>query len=257
MNKSRFTIIVLLAILFIAGFLIWGEAEMTIYPAEEEPLAADSESPVSGICAQPPSEDIVTVSVNEDTPEPRCQKVLKNQSLSVKNNTLKKEELWFGDKEIAITIEPESNYIYKEKFGDYLSPGVHDLHGDPFTGPEIWLITEADIEMDDARMFLIVFLDHYSNLEETKNFEGMRRLLARSELEYMISENIPLETNYTGFDSYEIVSFKKLENGFEAEVRLSSDGEILKSQNGDIFNIIVVKEDGEFRSKNWYFIPNL
>lgn len=103
-------------------------------------LPADSEIPSTGVCASSPEEKIVLVTVDINAPSPRCQIVSANQSLNIKNGTSEKIKLWFGkNKNISFNVEPNKEYLYEPKFGDYLKPGVHALRGDPHQGPEIWL----------------------------------------------------------------------------------------------------------------------
>lgn len=108
-----------------------------------EVLPADGEFPAAGICMDPPEENTVTVSINEDVPSPRCQRVTGQQILIVQNNTFEPVSLWFGDnKEISFVVESGEQYVHNAQFEYYFAPGVHVLHGETYQGPTIWLIEQ-------------------------------------------------------------------------------------------------------------------
>lgn len=108
---------------------------------------ADSEFPAAGICDYQPGET-VTVIVREDVPSPRCVKVRADQNLKVENEAEKTVEVSFSNVpagkmlRTSAEITPNAKYIFPEKFGSYLKPGVHVLRTSLYVGgggPEIWL----------------------------------------------------------------------------------------------------------------------
>src|SRR3990170_7648020 len=48
---------------------------------------ADSQAPAAGVCEEPPAGDVATITVNVDTPSPRCSKITAGQRLRVVNST--------------------------------------------------------------------------------------------------------------------------------------------------------------------------
>lgn len=106
-------------------------------------LPADNPTSAAGICAEPPESEIVAVSVNFDIPSPRCQKVRADQKLAVENTTESGLTLWFGkNADVRFTAMPRGRVVTEREFGEYLEPGVHVLFGEPYSGPEIWLLGE-------------------------------------------------------------------------------------------------------------------
>lgn len=104
---------------------------------------ADSKTPASGFCPDPPPGTVVTVTINPDVPSPRCQKVLANQQLRVVNNTSQTLTVSLGQN--SLTIAPSQSQTITQTFGTYLASGVHhiitssQLAQQGGAGPEIWL----------------------------------------------------------------------------------------------------------------------
>jgi hypothetical protein len=108
--------------------------------AAKPPLPADAQQPAAGICADPPDGDIVTVSVNQDVPSPRCQVVRGAQMLEISNNTTETVKLWFGDGDrVEFEIAAGQDYRHGFIFERFLEPGVHFMYGLPYSGTEIVL----------------------------------------------------------------------------------------------------------------------
>lgn len=111
--------------------------ELPATPVLATPYAA---SPAAGICAEAPSETLVSVEIFPDIPSPRCLKVNASQKLQVFNRTDSTLQLSLGH--LEHTLPPQEETILEEPFGDYLAPGVHRLSAKPFSGPEIFLVDE-------------------------------------------------------------------------------------------------------------------
>ena len=109
------------------------------------PFPADSQLPASGLC-QPDTGAIATVRLYPDTPDPRCIVVSSGQRLRVVNSSAS-----YGQRGKSITIRfayfpprvlrVRAATTFPRPVGDYLAPGVHDLHVSLYGGggPEIWL----------------------------------------------------------------------------------------------------------------------
>src|SRR3990167_677596 len=96
----------------------------------------DSQTPATGVCSEPADTDLVSVSVNVDTSNPRCIKVFAYQKLQVVNNTDQTIIVSIGDMSMAIL--PKEEYNFDINFGLFLSPGVHRVSVSNFKNFEIW-----------------------------------------------------------------------------------------------------------------------
>ena len=109
----------------------------------------DADFPAAGACDFQPG-DMVTVSLQEGIPNPRCAKIRPVQKLKIVNDTDKKVRIWFENISPSILpagsvyLDPESDYIFGRGAGEYLEPGVHRLKTSLYSGsgPEIWLTNE-------------------------------------------------------------------------------------------------------------------
>ena len=72
---------------------------------------ADSQAPAAGVCEEPPAGDVATITVNVDTPSPRCSKITAGQRLRVVNDTSEAVRIELG--RFDVTIGPG-----KERFLD-------------------------------------------------------------------------------------------------------------------------------------------
>ena len=96
-------------------------------------IPADSQTPASGICTGPSTDQIVVVTFGIDNvAEPRCVKVTANQKLEIVNNENKTIQGSIG--QYSINVAPGQNQVIDAVFGSYLATGVHDI-----VGAEIWL----------------------------------------------------------------------------------------------------------------------
>jgi hypothetical protein len=100
--------------------------------------APDAFQPAAGICGAP-SGDIATVTLNLDTPDPRCLKVLATQRLRLVNATPSSVTFTFDGSDYE--LEPGAEQTIDKRFGAIWQPGVHFLHTSLYGGggPDIWL----------------------------------------------------------------------------------------------------------------------
>lgn len=134
-----------------------GQPVAAVTPTVTRPAASlkqpDADSPAAGVCGETTDGDVVTITINEDTPSPRCAKVSATQKIKVVNNTSKTVNAVLG--RLNTSIEPGGEYTYGESFGAFLAPGVHFMTAEPYGGPEIWLqsaMKEADSGSQTYRM---------------------------------------------------------------------------------------------------------
>jgi hypothetical protein len=107
---------------------------------------ADSQTPASGVCTRPSTDPLVTITVNPDTPVPRCATVSKDQGLKVVNASDN-----FNQDGTTVTVRfanlpPRvlkigASTTFRRHFGGYLAAGVHILHVSLYGegGAAIWL----------------------------------------------------------------------------------------------------------------------
>lgn len=98
-----------------------------------------SQEPAAGICADPPTDEVVVLTLNTDVPDPRCQKVTAEHRLRVVNGT--GEALSFMLGPYVGQLQPGQDIVLDAPVGTYLAPGVHVLTTSTYagSGPEIWL----------------------------------------------------------------------------------------------------------------------
>ncbi|MDD5589754.1 MAG: hypothetical protein PHQ47_01095 [Candidatus Portnoybacteria bacterium] len=103
--------------------------------------------------------------------------------------------------------------------------------------------------------FLAKYLEAYKNIAEKKNFQEVKNFLRSDEIGRMAKENTSLETNYTAFDNFEVVSVKKQDDHFLAEMELYRNGKALKKpgENAAI-SVKIFREDGSYKTSDWYFV---
>jgi hypothetical protein len=102
--------------------------------------------------------------------------------------------------------------------------------------------------------FVKSYLDAYKNIAIKKNFAEVKSFLTSDALAFMQSEGVPLETNYTQFDGYEILSVQNAGNHYVAKVKLSSSGELLKESDGsDTTEIDFIRQGVNWKAETWYF----
>lgn len=102
---------------------------------------ADSEFPAAGACPEPPAGDVVTWTVNPDTPSPRCSQIRPDQHVRFVNATDESIEIQFAPE--LLTIAPGGTAEVAAPVGTYLAPGVHVAHTSTYggeSGPEVWVI---------------------------------------------------------------------------------------------------------------------
>ena len=119
-----------------------------------------------------------------------------------------------------------------------------------------WAVKGAIEKKDesDARDFTASYLEAYKDIAKKKNFDDVKSFISAEQNLQMINSKTPLETNYTDFDNYEIVSVEKTKYGFTAKVKLSKGIDSLKTTDGnDVFEIRIINENGELKSQTWYF----
>jgi hypothetical protein len=108
-------------------------ATMDAYRATPE-----ADSPAAGICAsfKEPTIRVVIQAWPGNVPDPRCIRVRADQNLVIENATAAAITFRLG--RFAATIEPGETYAIEPAFGEYLAPGAHSLHIEPYGGPEIF-----------------------------------------------------------------------------------------------------------------------
>src|SRR6266508_484612 len=113
-------------------------------PASVAPIHSlatpDAPLPAAGVCGSPGSAEIVTFTLNIDTPNPRCDKVLPAQRLRVVNATSSTVTFTFDGSDYD--LEPRAEQTVDKRFGAIWQPGVYLLHTSLYGGggPEIWLV---------------------------------------------------------------------------------------------------------------------
>jgi len=108
-------------------------------PSQTPNLATpESQSPASGICAEPESEWVV-VTIRPDIPDPRCVIIQPDQMLKVVNGL--PETVKVSIAKMEATIEPGGEHAFNLPFGQYLAPGgVHTIYSDLCCGgASLWL----------------------------------------------------------------------------------------------------------------------
>lgn len=100
---------------------------------------ADAQVPAAGVCPDYTSGNTVTIILNQDTPSPRCVRVVANQNLRIINNTSQAVTFTLGQN--TLSINPNQIQTITQTFGTYLAPGVHESRTSLYGGggPEIWL----------------------------------------------------------------------------------------------------------------------
>jgi len=102
--------------------------------------------------------------------------------------------------------------------------------------------------------FVINYLDAYKNIATKKNFAEVKSFLTSDALSFMQSEGVPIETNYTKFDSYQILSVQDAGNHYVAKVKLYQNGQALKNSDGsETMGIDIIREGANFKAETWYF----
>jgi hypothetical protein len=106
---------------------------------------ADSRHPASGTC-EPSTGAVATVRLDPDTPDPRCIIVSSGQRLRFVNTSASHGQ---RGKSVIIrlalypprVVKVRAATTFHRPVGQYLAPGVHDLHVALYGGggPEIWL----------------------------------------------------------------------------------------------------------------------
>ncbi len=105
---------------------------------EEYRATPESEFPAAGICASI-NEATVRIEIRAwpgNVPDPRCIRVRSEQNLILLNSA--PEAITFMLGKYQATIEPGASYTIRPGFGEYLLPGAHSLHIEPYGGPEIY-----------------------------------------------------------------------------------------------------------------------
>lgn len=95
-----------------------------------------AQQPAAGICASFDG-TVVTVTINIDTPDPRCVIVKPDQTLTVINNT--PESLLVSIGSFTASINAGEKNTFDTPFGEYLAPGVHRIQVSRYSASELWL----------------------------------------------------------------------------------------------------------------------
>jgi len=154
--------------------------------------------------------------------------------------------------------------LFEGNIGNYPAGAVSQIdEADVFSKIEAVMVTfkitgspiaQTPQSEQTPEQFVKNYLDAYKNIAAKKNFAEIKSFLTVDALDFMQSENIPLETNYTQFDSYQVLSVQNLGNHWVANVKLYSNGEIIKKPDGNaITQIDIIKENNIFKAETWYF----
>jgi hypothetical protein len=104
------------------------------------PVLASSEgdTPAAGVCQKVEGE-FADVTINPDTPTPRCLRVTAIQRLRVTNAL--EHVVQFTLAGATTTLGAGERREVDSNFGSYLAPGVHVVHSPAYggSGPELWL----------------------------------------------------------------------------------------------------------------------
>ncbi|OGZ33641.1 MAG: hypothetical protein A2Y98_01775 [Candidatus Portnoybacteria bacterium RBG_19FT_COMBO_36_7] len=102
--------------------------------------------------------------------------------------------------------------------------------------------------------FVRNYLEAYKNIATKKNFAEVKNFLTSDALIFMQSEGVPLETNYTSFDSFEVLDVENLGNHYVSKVKLSGNGQLLKNPDGgEAIEIDFIRQGENFKAETWYF----
>ncbi|MBN2085433.1 MAG: hypothetical protein JW748_09425 [Anaerolineales bacterium] len=114
------------------------QAEAPTSTADAYRATPEGDFPAAGICASY-NEETIRVEIREwpgNVPDPRCIQVRAEQNLIIRNSA--PEAITFMLGMFRATIEPGNSHAIKTVFGEYLLPGAHSLHVEPYGGPEIY-----------------------------------------------------------------------------------------------------------------------
>ncbi len=102
----------------------------------------EAEFPAAGICTSF-NEETIQVEIRAwpgNVPDPRCIQVRADQNLTIRNSA--PAAITFRLGMFHATIEPGSSFSIQQALGEYLLPGAHSLHIEPYGGPEIYYKVE-------------------------------------------------------------------------------------------------------------------
>jgi hypothetical protein len=106
--------------------------------ADEYRATPEGDFPVAGICASFKEKKILLAirAWPDNVPDPRCIAVRADQNLIIRNSA--PEAIAFRLGKFRATVEPGESFSIEAAFGEYLLPGAHSLHIEPYGGPEIY-----------------------------------------------------------------------------------------------------------------------
>lgn len=105
--------------------------------------STDQQHPSAPLCGIGEGE-IASITINMDTPVPRCIRVTATQRLQVINRTSTQVALKLAHFDVRIVAD--ASHLFDAPVGTYLAPGVHRLtvSGYPGSGgAEIWVVDES------------------------------------------------------------------------------------------------------------------
>ena len=108
--------------------------------------------------------------------------------------------------------------------------------------------------------FVKNYLDTYSEIEKKENYDEVKNFLTEEQLKYIEENKISFEQDFIRFDNYEISNIAESKNNPEADyivqVKLYYKGEFVKNpKNSEITEIYVVRENNDFKTPTWHFVP--
>jgi hypothetical protein len=115
-----------------------GAVQTTAATADAYRATPEADSPAAGICAsfKEATIRIVIRAWPGNVPDPRCIRVRTDQNLVIQNDTATAITFTLG--RFHATLEPGEAYTIEPAVGEYLTPGAHSLHIEPYGGPEIF-----------------------------------------------------------------------------------------------------------------------
>lgn len=119
------------------------------------------------------------------------------------------------------------------------------------TAPEI--LTSEESENEKLREFLNRYLDAYKNAREKKNYEELKKFLAREAAGSFSEKWITDIDDYRIEEIYRPAFLSGEEEQYAALVKVFKNGSPINPPTGETWPVFIVRENGEFKVKIWFF----